>query len=146
MQKEIIFGLGCFWWVQSYFDKIEWVLSTQVGYAGWEQEDATYDDIWDHSEVIKINYDEDQITFEDLVWFFIEKKDPTFPGYKRQYDSLILYNDVEEQAIAKNLLENESHNHDRPINVRVESVWDYYMAEEYHQKFHEKQENTWILI
>ncbi len=145
MKKETIFGLGCFWWVQSYFDKIEWVLETEVGYAGWEQADATYDDIWDHSEVVKIIYDEDQIIFEGLVRFFIEKKDPTFPGYKRQYDSLILYNNEEEKTIAGDLLERESHNHDRPITVRVEPVGDYYKAEEYHQKFHEKQENTDIL-
>jgi len=112
MEKQAIFWLGCFWWVQSYFDKIEWVLETEVGYAWWEQENATYEDIWDHSEVIKIIYDEDQITFSDLITLFIDKKD----------------------------------HHERPINVRVESVWDYYKAEEYHQKFHAKQENTWILL
>jgi len=141
-KKEAIFWLWCFWWVQAYFDSIEWIIETEVWYAWWEEENANYENIWDHTEVVKIIYDEDQIWFDDLIKFFIEKRDPTFPPYKRQYDSLILFNNQEEQIIAINILEEESHNHSRDINVRIEKAWDYYRWEEYHQKYNQKSNRT----
>lgn len=141
--NQTIFGLGCFWWVQSYFDDVEWVIETEVWYAGWEDEDATYDSIWDHSEVVKIIYDEDQIIFDDLVKLFIEKRNPTFPPYKRQYDSLILFWNNEEEIVAKNILTNEWLKHKEPINIRVEPKWLYYKAEEFHQKYNEKAWNLY---
>jgi peptide methionine sulfoxide reductase msrA/msrB len=145
IKKEAIFWLWCFWGVQSYFDKIEWILETEVGYAWWFDEDANYENIWDHTEVIKIIYDEEQISYDDLIKFFIEKRDPTLPSYKRQYDSLILFSNKDEEIIATNLLAIEDKKHDRPINVRVEKFnWIYYKAEEYHQKYNEKA--TWKII
>ena len=120
IKKEAIFGLWCFWGVQSYFDSIEWIIETEVWYAGGLDEDATYNNIWDHTEVIKIIYDEDQILFDDLIKLFIEKRDPTFPSYRIQYDSLILFKNKEEEIIANNILIVESEKHDRPINVRIE--------------------------
>lgn len=139
-RKEAIFWLGCFWGVQSYFDSLEGIIETEVWYAGGSSIDPTYREIWDHSEVIRIVYDEDIITYEDLLEAFIEKRDPTLPYYKDQYASIIMYETDEERWAAEYILEREAPKHNRDITVRVEEKSKFYSAEQYHQKYFEKQE------
>lgn len=141
MKKEIIFGLGCFWWVQKYFDSIDWIIETEVWYAWGKQDHASYDNIGDHTEVVKINYDDEEITFTQLIQKFIEKKDPTFPNYKTQYDGLILYNTEDERDIAHELLYQVEQTSDREVTVRIEPKDKYFKAEEYHQNYLQKREN-----
>ena len=139
--KSIIFGLGCFWWVQKYFDLTHGVISTQVWYAGGKQDHATYEDIWDHTEVVRIEYDETMILFTEMIQKFIEKKDPTFPEYKTQYDGLILYNNEDEKNIVNELFYQLEQSSEKKVTVRVEKNGLYFPAEERHQKYLFKQES-----
>ena len=139
MQNEIIFWLGCFWWVQKYFDQIQWVVRTEVGYAWGKQDHVTYDDIGDHTEVVKVAYDPNIISLRSLAEKFIEKKDPSFPWYKTQYDSLVVYNTQDEQDIMNMLLSQYEIITGEKSNVRVEKIHTYFRAEEYHQDYFKKQ-------
>ena len=148
-ERELILWGGCFWWVQQHFDNFDvfWeVLETEVWYAGWEYEDADYENIWDHSEVVKIRYDDEQVSASELVEYLFEKRDPTFPTYKTQYETVILYNDVEEKLKLQELLDFEASQHEREVNVRLEPRGKYYKAEERHQKYFEKQEHSGTII
>ncbi len=148
-ERELILWGGCFWGVQQLFDDFDGfseVIETEVGYAGWEYEDADYDNIWDHSEVVKIRYDDEQVGAVELIKLLFEKRDPTFPTYKTQYDTLILYNSEEEKEEIEEFLEHEAQQHGRQMNVRLEPRGKYYKAEPRHQKYFEKQERSGTII
>jgi len=80
------------------------------------------------------------------VEYLFEKRDPTFPTYKTQYETVILYNDVEEKLKLQELLDFEASQHEREMNVRLEPRGKYYKAEERHQKYFEKQEHSGTII
>lgn len=137
--KQALFWLGCFWGVQKYFDQIPGVMGTEVWYAGGSTQNATYREIGDHSEVILIDYDPRLISYRQLLESFIQKRDPGFPSYKTQYDSLILYENDEEKKIAQDFFQEQAQKNNREINIRIEKRNLYFKAEEQHQKYYQKR-------
>ena len=102
----ILFGLGCFWGVEKLFTETPGVTSTSVGYAGGYTPNPTYREVCTgrtgHAEVVRVVYDPEQVSFEELVKIALEAHDPT-QGYRQgndvgtQYRSCI-FTETEEQA------------------------------------------------
>src|SRR6056297_809878 len=77
--NSIYFAGGCFWGVEGYFKKIDGVLETQTGYANGETENPTYEEVINnsgHAETVKVNYDENVVSLEELVLHFLRIVDP----------------------------------------------------------------------
>lgn len=148
--KKATFGAGCFWGVQALFDKIEGVLETEVGYAGGNFLNPTYDDVCSdqtgHAEVVHILFDESKVSFETLLKVFWENHDPTTLNSQgvdigTQYRSVVFYHDEEQKQLAdqmKNELE-ASGRFKRTIVTAIEPFSSFYKAEEYHQHYLKKK-------
>ncbi len=148
--KKIIFAAGCFWGVESSFMKINGVINTRVGYSGGVLENPTYEQVCGgntgHAEAVEVTYDENIISFRDLVKKFFEIHNPTTKDsqgldFGSQYRSAIFYNNEEEkQIIEKEIKElNESSKYSSEIVTEVTKFDKFFKAEEYHQKYIEKR-------
>ncbi len=148
--KKIIFAAGCFWGVESSFMKINGVVNTRVGYSGGTLENPTYEQVCagntGHAEAIEVTYDENVISFRDLVKMFFEIHNPTTKDsqgldFGSQYRSAIFYNnDEEKEIIEKEIKElNESSKYSSEIVTEVTKFDKFFEAEEYHQKYIEKR-------
>lgn len=149
MQKTT-FGAGCFWGVEDAFSQVEGVISTTVGYSGGEFENPTYEDVCagntGHAEVVKIEYDENKVSFEELLKIFWNIHDPTTlnrqgPDVGSQYRSAIFYNNQEQELIAfelKKTLE-AGKKYQNPIVTEIIPAKTFYRAEEYHQQYFKKR-------
>jgi len=147
--EKATFGAGCFWGVESLFRQKPGVLSTSVGYAGGKTVSPTYRQVcYDdtgHAEVVQIEFDPEQISYAQLVDAFFACHNPTTlnqqgPDYGSQYRSVIFYHDDGQRAVAEEAKRKlgESGRWGRPIVTQVESMPPYYLAEEYHQQYDEK--------
>lgn len=144
------FGAGCFWGVEVAFGSIRGVTATAVGYAGGTFPNPTYLDVCrgntGHTEVVKVTFDPEQISFEDLLDAFWTCHDPTQvnrqgPDLGYQYRSVIFCDDddqLEAAAKAKERLD-RSGVHRHPVATAIEPASAFYRAEEYHQKYLEKR-------
>ena len=96
--KEAYFGMGWFYHPEALFGATEGVIQTSVGYAGGTKKHPTYQDLGDHTEVVRIVYDPTEIDYKQLLSIFRNNHNPSM-HYQKQYWSIILYNS-EEQLIA----------------------------------------------
>lgn len=146
MKEIAVFGAGCFWGVEERFRTLEGVISTEVGYAGGSLLNPTYKDVCsgetNHAEVIKIEFDNTIITFNDLLDIFWSSHNPTTlnrqgPDVGTQYRSVIFYTTKEQEEISKEAKQALilSKRFSQPIVTIIESLFNYYVAEEYHQKY-----------
>lgn len=145
-----IFGAGCFWGVEEVFRKKAGVTKTEVGYSGGTLNNPTYKDVCTdttgHAEVVRIEFDSDKITYEELLDIFWENHNPTTlnrqgPDVGTQYRSVIFYtNDPQkEKAIkSRDRLEKQKKYKD-PIVTEIELTVEFFKAEEYHQQYLEKR-------
>lgn len=146
--EKAIFGAGCFWGVQVAFDHMPGVLSTSVGYSGGKRERPTYEQVCSsatgHAEVIEVNFDPAQVSYQQLVEKFFDLHDPTQlnrqgPDIGTQYRSVIFYTTPEQQAVAEQVKLALAPQHSRPIVTVIEPAQTFWPAEEYHQKYLEKR-------
>jgi peptide-methionine (S)-S-oxide reductase len=146
MLKEAMFGAGCFWGVQETFDKVDGVVSTEVGYAGGTVENPTYEqvctDTTGHAEVVRLRYDPDEVSYDRLLEVFFDSHDPTTlnrqgPDVGRQYRSVIFTFDPEQQKKAEAMRDRlqTSGRYDRPIVTEITDASEFYRAEEHHQNY-----------
>ena len=142
-KKIAMFGAGCFWGVEEAFRVVPGV-STEVGYAGGDKKDATYEDVCNgytgHSEVARITYDPKKIKYEKLVNIFWNIHDPTQmnrqgPDVGSQYRSAIFYFDKIQKKQAEKSLKEEQKKHSRVIATVIKKATTYCKAEDYHQKY-----------
>lgn len=145
--KEIVLAGGCFWGVEAYISRIAGVVQTEVGYANGHLENPTYKEVCStytgHAEVCKIKYDENVITLEELLNRFWRIIDPTAinrqgPDVGHQYRTGIYYLDEEDLATIIKTKEEQQGKYKDDIATEVEALKSYYPAEEYHQKYLEK--------
>lgn len=148
--KDAYFGAGCFWGVEDVFLKTEGVVETEVGYAGGDDEEypnPTYKEVCsgetEHAEVVKLVYDSREVSYEDLVRLFFQMHNPTQfnrqgQDYGSQYRSIVLYTGVEQKKIAEMVKEELSSEYERKIVTLVEPFEVFWKAEEYHQKYFQK--------
>ena len=147
--EKATFGAGCFWGVEEAFRRIKGVVSTTVGYAGGKTENPTYKEVCTgktgHAEVLQIEFDPSKITFDDLLAIFFQIHDPTTknrqgPDVGSQYRSVIFYHSKKQEESARAYVEqlNLSGRYEAPIVTELLPAGPFYRAEEYHQKYHEK--------
>src|SRR5678810_1174517 len=108
--EEAVFGLGCFWGAERKFWELPGVVTTAVGYAGGHTPNATYEEVCSgrtgHTEVVRVVYDANKISYEELLKAFWESHDPT-QGMRQgndvgtQYRSAIYYTTPEQKAAAE---------------------------------------------
>jgi len=144
------FGAGCFWGVELAFRQVPCVTDTAVGYAGGEVDSPTYEQVCTgqtrHAEVVQVEYDPQQVSYEQLLEVFWNCHDPTQqnrqgPDVGTQYRSAIYFHDVAQQSAAeksKQALES-SGRFPRPIATEISPASTFWRAEEYHQQYLEKR-------
>ena len=142
-----MFGAGCFWGVEYNFAKLKGVREVLSGYSGGKTPNPTYEQVCsnstEHAEVVMIDYDETQISYEELLDAFWMKHDPTTlnrqgPDVGNQYRSAIFYFDEEQQTLARESLKNLQQKLERSIVTEITKADTFWKAEEYHQKYFEK--------
>ena len=142
--KIAYFSLGCFWSPQLEFEKIKGVKKAEVGYCGGNDTNTTYEKVCsgstNHAETIKVEFNENEISYEQLVRFFFKIHDPTQlnrqgPDIGTQYRSEIFYKDENQKRIAEKIKEefNKKFNGKVVTNISEEKL--YQPAEEYHQYY-----------
>ena len=145
--SKAMFGAGCFWGVEYNFAKLKGVREVLSGYSGGKTPNPTYEQVCsnstEHAEVVMIDYDETQISYEELLDAFWMKHDPTTlnrqgPDVGDQYRSAIFYFDEEQQTLAKESLKNLQEKLERSIVTEITKADTFWKAEEYHQKYFEK--------
>jgi peptide-methionine (S)-S-oxide reductase len=146
------FGAGCFWCVEAVFQQLKGVKSVVSGYAGGHVQNPTYEQICTgrtgHAEVCQIEYDPEQIGYEDLLEVFFNTHDPTTLNRQgndigTQYRSVIFYhNDEQREAAerAKTELE-ESGAWKNPIVTEIAPFEEFFRAEDYHQDYFRRNPN-----
>ena len=150
MTEKATFGAGCFWGVEETFRKIKGVTATAVGYAGGELANPTYEDVCTdrtgHAEVVQVEFDPAQVSYDQLLDIFWANHDPTTlnrqgPDVGTQYRSAVFYHTPEQKAAAEASREKQqaSGRFRRPIVTEVAPAATFYRAEEYHQRYLEKR-------
>lgn len=150
--SSIVLGGGCFWCVEAIFKKVKGVRSVQSGYSGGEIENPTYEQVCTgesgFAEVVKVEFDEDIISLEEVLQIFLKTHDPTTLNRQGndvgpQYRSAIFYNsNVQKEAAlaAINNIEKSKYYSD-PVVTEVTELKNFYSAEEYHQNYYEQNRN-----
>ncbi len=138
------FAAGCFWGVEEAFRNLPGVNSTAVGYEGGALNNPTYEDVCTdrtgHAEVVQVDYDPAQVSYDQLLDTFWANHDPTTknrqgPDVGTQYRSAIFYHTPEQEAAARASLQKTQANFKRPIVTEITPAKDFYRAEEYHQQY-----------
>ena len=141
-----IFGAGCFWGVELTFGKVNGVAKTSVGYTGGATENPTYEQVCTgntgHAEVVWVEFDPSTVSYDELIDVFWGCHDPTTlnrqgPDIGTQYRSAIFYYDDEQKIIALDLIKEMNSKDDLigKVVTQVDIATDYYVAEDYHQKY-----------
>lgn len=143
------FAGGCFWGFEQKFRKVSGVVATAVGYTGGAKDHPTYEDVCTHTtghaEAVLVEFDPKVISYEALIRKFFEFHDPTQvnrqgPDVGTNYRSHIFtFNDSQVQTANKVKSElDHAHKFNRPIATVISPAATFWMAEEYHQQYNEK--------
>ena len=145
-----LFGAGCFWGVEDFFKKIDGVLETKVGYAGGEFLNPTYEDVCSgntgHAEVVFINFNNEVLTFANLLDYFWQCRDPTQlnrQGFDigSQYRSVIYFYSETKKKIAISSKNKIQKNFNKNIQTEIKKYTNFYLAKSYHQCYIQKIQN-----
>lgn len=147
--ETAIVAAGCFWGIQDAFDQIPGVTATEVGYIGGRIDSPTYEQVCyertGHAEGVKVEFDPETVTFNELVHAFFRMHNPTQvnrqgPDVGDQYRSAIFPQSLEQKAAAEDAIamENASGRHNAPVATAIEPSAPWWPAENYHQKYFQK--------
>ncbi|MAU10919.1 MAG: peptide-methionine (S)-S-oxide reductase [Anaerolineaceae bacterium] len=145
-------GGGCFWCLEAVYDQLKGVQAVESGYAGGHVENPSYKAVCTgttgHAEVVQVEFDNDVITFQDILNVFFTIHDPTTLNRQgndigTQYRSAIFYHSDEQKQIAEETIKalNEDGPWSDPIVTEVVPVENYFPAEDYHQEYFENNPN-----
>ena len=137
---------GCFWGMQKYFDQFEGVVSTEVGYANGPEEAPSYQEVCSnsgHAETVKIAYDPDRISLSDLLNYYFMVIDPLSVNRQGndkgiQYRTGIYYTDEAQIPEIEAVYAAEEEKAGAKLAVELEPLKNFFTAEEYHQKYLDK--------
>jgi len=148
--ESAMFGAGCFWGVEAAFRQVKGVQSTAVGYAGGHTENPTYREVCSdstgHAEVVWVEFDPSEISYEELLDVFWNCHNPTTPNRQgpdvgSQYRSAIFYTNEEQRQLAEASKQRlaASEKYGKPIVTEITAASTFYRAEDYHQQYLEKR-------
>ena len=141
------FGGGCFWCMEAAFETFKGVKAVTSGYAGGKTPNPTYPQVCGgdtgHAEVIQVEFDPAQITYEQLLEIFWEAHDPTTPNRQgadagTQYRSAIFYHDAAQKATAEKSKAAAAKQLKESIVTEITALTKFYPAEDYHQDYFRK--------
>lgn len=153
--KEIWLAGGCFWGVEAYMARIYGVYDVTSGYANGNTENPTYEEVCfgntGHAETVNVLYDPKKTDLETILTYFLKIIDPTLLNRQgndrgKQYRTGIYYKEESDQAIIQKLLLLEQEKYDDPIVTEVELLDNFYLAEDYHQDYLEKNPDGYCHI
>jgi peptide-methionine (S)-S-oxide reductase len=148
MTDRAIFAAGCFWGVEADFRKIPGVISSTVGYTGGSLANPTYEQVCTdrtgHAEAVLVEFDPEQVAYEELVDRFWDVHDPTQvnrqgPDWGSQYRTAIFFSSPEQEAAATASKERAQARFSKPIATEITPASDFWEAEDYHQRYLEKR-------
>lgn len=148
--EQATFGAGCFWHVEHAFRQVRGVTHTSVGYSGGHVQNPNYRMVCTgetgHAEVVRVQYDPNVVSYEELLNVFWQEHDPTSlnrqgPDVGTQYRSAIFYHSPEQERIARETVDrlNQSGKYSAPIVTEIAEAGPYYLAEDYHQQYFDKR-------
>jgi len=143
------FAAGCFWGVEHKFGQLPGVLETKVGYSGGSHKNPTYEQVCSsltgHAESVRVTFDPSRTSYEDLVRQFFSFHDPTQvnrqgPDFGTQYRSVIFYHDEGQKQTAEKVRDElvREKKFKKHIATEIRPAAEFFQAEEYHQKYYEK--------
>jgi peptide methionine sulfoxide reductase msrA/msrB len=149
---QATFGAGCFWHVEEEFRKVKGVVDASVGFAGGTVPEPSYERVCrgdtGHAEVVHLKYDPKVVSYDKLLDVFWQMHDPTQLNRQgadvgAQYRSVIFYYTPEQKkaALASKQKLEKSGKYKKPIVTQISPASDFFRAEEYHQRYYEKQKN-----
>ncbi|MBQ6361879.1 MAG: peptide-methionine (S)-S-oxide reductase MsrA [Lachnospiraceae bacterium] len=144
--KELYLAGGCFWGMQKFFDQFQGVKETETGYANGPAAAPSYQDVCrdsGHAETLRIVYDEQQITVTELLQYFFMVIDPLSVNKQGgdagiQYRTGIYYTEEKDLQTIKNFYDRKQEEIGKPLAVELLPLENFFPAEEYHQKYLEK--------
>lgn len=144
--REIYLAGGCFWGVQKFFDQFDGVTSTEVGYANGPEVAPTYQDVCassGHAETVLVRYDEGRMDLAKLLDYYFAIIDPITVNRQGndvgiQYRTGIYYVDEGQLPAIEAVFAKEQDNVGQPLAVEVAPLSNFFPAEEYHQKYLDK--------
>ncbi len=154
MKTEVaVFGGGCFWCTEAIFQRLKGIISSAPGYAGGTVPNPTYEQVCGgdtgHAEVTRIEYDPALITYDQLLTVFFATHDPTTPNRQGndvgpQYRSVIMYTTSEQKGLAEKFIANlnASTPAGASIITEVRPLDTFYSAEDYHQRYYERNKSA----
>lgn len=147
MEKQATFGGGCFWCIEPIFNQLQGVKKVYPGYAGGHTENPTYDQVCQHDtghvEVIRIVFDDNEVSYDKLLEIFWFVHNPTTINQQgndlgEQYRSVIFFHDLsqEELALKYRAALNASEAFDTPVVTAIEPLVNFFSAENLHHDFY----------
>lgn len=150
---EIYLGGGCFWGTQGYFDLINGVVYSEVGYANGISDQTSYNQIarTDHAEVVRLKFDANRVDINEILEHYFRIIDPFSINKQgndigRQYRTGIYYSDDKLKSVIEDFISRKQAKFAKPIAVEIEPLKNYIKAEEYHQKYLDKNPNGYCHI
>lgn len=153
--ETIYFAGGCFWGVDAYFERVFGVYETKSGYANGTGTDPNYDIVIsgeeEFAETVKVVYDPDRVSLEELLDYLFRVIDPTLKNQQGndvgiQYRTGIYYENKSDKDIIENAIKQEQKNYDEKIVTENLPLENFYLAEEVHQDYLEKNPNGYCHI
>lgn len=145
--ETVVLGGGCFWCTEALLSTVVGVLRATPGYAGGATPDPTYRQICHedtgHAEVVEVEFDPEVISLRELLGVFFEIHDPTSLNRQggdvgTQYRSIILYDSFAQKLKVEDFIAEMARKYDKPIVTEVKELEKFYPAEEYHQRYFDK--------
>ena len=147
--RKASFAAGCFWGVEARFRQVPGVLDAEVGYMGGSTREPTYQQVCTgatgHAETVQLTFDDTEVAYPELVDCFFALHNPTTlnrqgPDRGTQYRSVIFFHDAEQERIAREKIQavDASGKWRDPVVTEVEPATEFWRAEEYHQRYLEK--------
>ena len=145
-QQQATLAGGCFWCIESAFNQIDGVISAKSGYAGGPVQSPSYEQVCSgqtgHAEVVRVEFDAEQISFREVLEIFFALHDPTQLNRQgndvgSQYRSAVFYHNEEQKAEAENIIAEITDEQiwPDPVVTEVVKINNYFEAEAYHQDY-----------
>lgn len=155
MAKIIYLAGGCFWGIEAYFMQVKGIINTTAGYANGNCENPIYQQVCtgktDFAEAVKIVYDENLISLKEILKRFFDIINPTSLNRQgndigTQYRTWIYYINDKDLSVINDVINEEQNKYNAPIVTEVKKLENFYEAEEYHQKYLQKNPSGYCHI